>query len=135
VVGADQVIALDDIIASKPGTARAARAQLARQAGRTHDLHTAVAVVTPDQEVFDDIVHFRMEMRPLSDEEIAAYVAEEAPLDCAGSYKIESGGIRLFRSMHGDDFTAIIGLPLTRVWSLLEEAGYFSAPRASLYDK
>lgn len=46
------------------------------------------------------------------------------PLDCAGAYKIEAGGIRLFHSTRGDDPTAIEGLPLTRVWSLLLDAGW-----------
>lgn len=127
VIGADQVIALDDEIVSKPRTARAARQQLARQAGRSHDLFTAVALVTPQGAITEALVHYIMEMRPLSEKQIKAYVDEDCPLDCAGSYKIEARGIRLFRSMVGEDYTAIIGLPLTRVWSLLEDAGYFSA--------
>lgn len=126
VIGADQVIALDEQVLSKPGTVEAARQQLARQAGRAHDLFTAVALVTPEGTTSGALVHYIMEMRPLSDAQIEAYVDEDSPLDCAGSYKIEARGIRLFRSMVGEDYTAIIGLPLTRVWSLLEDAEYFS---------
>ena len=48
----------------------------------------------------------------------------DQPLDCAGSYKLEEGGIQLFESMEGDDYTAIIGLPLTRVMSMLIRAGF-----------
>jgi septum formation protein len=62
-------------------------------------------------------------MRPLSDEAIAEYVHRDAPLDCAGSYRVESLGIALFESLHGDDFTAIIGLPLTHVVTLLARFG------------
>ncbi|MEC9399192.1 MAG: Maf family protein, partial [Myxococcota bacterium] len=47
--------------------------------------------------------------------------------DCAGSYMLEQGGIQLFSAMRGDDYTAIVGLPLTRVWDLLEANGYFGA--------
>lgn len=126
VLGADQVIALGDELLSKPGTPEGARAQLRRLSGRTHRLIATVALATPDGRLLDDTTVFEMVMRPLSDAEIAAYVDDEMPVDCAGAYKIEAGGIRLFRAMRGDDFTAIIGLPLTRVHHLLEEAGYFS---------
>lgn len=130
ILGADQVIALGDRRFSKPGSAEAARRQLAELAGQTHDLLTAVALRRPDGEVFEAMAAYRMTMRPLGDEAIAAYVAEDQPTDCAGSYKVERGGVRLFESMAGDDYTAIIGLPLTRVQTLLERAGYFAAGEA-----
>ncbi|MFP4596856.1 MAG: Maf family protein [Persicimonas sp.] len=127
IIGADQVIALGDKRFSKPGDELSARAQLAELSGRTHRLITAVALLSPAGEFFEDVVVFEMQMRTLADEEIAAYVAEDMPLDCAGSYKIEAGGIRLFRALRGDDYTAIVGLPLTRVRTLLERGGYFNA--------
>ena len=51
-------------------------------------------------------------MRELSRAAIERYVATERPLDCAGSYKIESRGIALFERIESDDQTAITGLPL-----------------------
>jgi predicted house-cleaning NTP pyrophosphatase (Maf/HAM1 superfamily) len=50
-------------------------------------------------------------------------VARDEPLDCAGSYKVETLGISLFESISGQDFTAIEGLPLMRVAALLRDAG------------
>jgi len=125
VLGADQTIALDGERFRKPGTPERAVDQLKRLSGRTHDLWCAVALKTPDGEPSVVSVHFEMVVRDLSAREIEAYVAEDSPLDCAGSYKVEAAGIRLFRAMRGDDHTAIVGLPLTRVWSLLERANYF----------
>ncbi len=125
VLGADQVIALGEQRFSKPGDEEGARRQLAELSGKTHQLLTAVALVCPDGRTFEDLAEYRMSMRPLSGEEIAAYVAEDRPTDCAGAYKIEAGGIRLFHSMAGDDYTAIVGLPLTRVRRLLEQAHFF----------
>ncbi|MBA2663535.1 MAG: septum formation protein Maf [Bradymonadaceae bacterium] len=125
VIGADQIIALGGAVFSKPGSLQDAEAQLRRLSGHVHDLFTAVAVVAPDGTVFEDLVHFAMDMRAISSAEITAYVGQDLPTDCAGAYKIEAGGIRLFRSLQGDDYTAIVGLPLTRVWRLLEAAGYF----------
>jgi len=125
VLAADQTVALAGERFRKPGTRSAAIEQLQRLSGRTHDLHCAVALVTPGAERHRACVDYEMEMRELSESAIRTYVDRDRPLECAGSYKIEAGGIRLFRSMRGDDYTAIVGLPLTRVWELLERTGYF----------
>jgi septum formation protein len=126
VIGADQTIDVDGARLKKPGSIQKAVEQLQRLSGQTHRLTTAVCVVAPDDRIVEQKVVFAMEMRELTDPEIDAYVHEDTPIDCAGSYKIEAGGIRLFRSLRGDDYTAIIGLPLTRVWNILEKAGYFT---------
>jgi septum formation protein len=131
VVGADQVIHRGSTLFNKPGTPAQAARQLSELSGGEHTLLTAVALARPVDDsdgsdgVRTDVVRFTMNMRPLTPAQIEAYVDEDQPLDCAGSYKVESAGIRLFRSMDGDDYTAIVGLPLTRVWSLLESTGYF----------
>lgn len=126
VLGADQTIEIDGERLAKPGDPETAMRQLRRLAGRTHQLHCSVAVATPAQTCRVETVHFEMVMRELDDGEIRAYVDEDRPLDCAGSYMIERAGIRLFRAMRGDDYTAIVGLPLTRVWNILEATNYFS---------
>lgn len=127
VLGADQTIGLDGTLLTKPGSFDAATRQLQRLSGRTHRLHCAVALATPDGRCLEERVEFQMEMRELSEDSIREYLHEDEPLDCVGAYKIERGGIRLFRAMRGDDYTAIVGLPLTRVWNILGAAGYFSA--------
>ena len=126
VVGADQTISLDGVRFRKPGTVDAAIDQLRRLAGRTHRLVCAVALLTPAGRAHRAAVSYDMQMRQLTDDAIEQYVARDRPLSCAGAYMIEQRGIRLFRAMRGDDYTAIIGLPLTRVWNILEDAGYFS---------
>jgi septum formation protein len=124
IIGCDQIIALDGEQLHKPVTFEAAVGQLTRMQGRSHDLICAVALVGPGGVALEDVACFEMHMRRLSPAAVEAYVREDMPLDCAGSYKLEQGGIRLFSSMRGDDYTAIVGLPLTRVWALLERAGY-----------
>jgi len=123
VIGSDQVIALGDRVFHKPGSAPAARQQLAELSGKTHQLITAVCVISPGGDAEDVMVH-EMRMRQLGEAEITGYVYEDEPYDCAGSYKIESGGIRLFEYMRGDDHTSIIGLPLTMVRRLLDTLGF-----------
>ena len=123
ILGSDQVVALDGELLHKPGTAAAAVAQLRRLAGRTHRIVTAVALRRPDgtHDTHVDVHH--MHMRALPEAALAAYVAADQPLDCAGSYKIEGRGIALFESAAGQDYTGIIGLPLTAVVTLLTRAG------------
>lgn len=131
VIGSDQVIALGDRILHKPGTAQRAREQLQTLQGTAHDLLTGVCVVAPGGRRAEALSEYRMTMRRLTHDEIAAYVARDEPLDCAGSYKIESAGIGLFESLAGEDYTAIVGLPLTRVRALLAELDYFEDGEAS----
>jgi septum formation protein len=124
VLGGDQIAEIDGERLHKPGTAENARAQLRRLAGRTHRLVTAVALVRASDrraEVLVDV--HRLTMRPLSDEAIARYVERDQPLDCAGSYRVEELGIALFERIEGADFTAIVGLPLTLVVTLLGRLG------------
>lgn len=125
VLGTDQVIALADQVFTKPVTEQAAVQQLKTLRGQTHDLITSIAIIAPGGQIHESTAHYAMNMRDVNDQEIEDYIREDSPLDCAGAYKIECGGIRLFRSIQGDDYTAIIGLPLTHVWHLLEKAGYF----------
>ncbi len=124
IIGSDQVIAVDGQVLSKPGTPERACAQLAMLSGRIHELITAVHVVAPTGEQACDVMIHEMAMRTLSAGEIERYVAADEPLDCAGSYKIEARGIALFRSLRGDDYTSIIGLPLTLVRRLLDDLGF-----------
>jgi len=127
ILGGDQVISLDGEQLHKPRTAANARAQLAKLQGKTHDLFCAVALDLPDGRVIERMVHYQMQMRPLTEAAIARYVARDNPVDSAGSYVLEEGGVALFKSMRGDDYTAIIGLPLTSVYDMLEEAGFITA--------
>ena len=125
VLGADQTIALGDRIFSKPGTRSNAIHQLIALQGQTHQLINAICLYRPQGPPLTDTVIYEMVMRPLSRDQIEAYVDEDTPLQCAGSYRIEAAGIRLFSATRGDDPSAIEGLPLTRVWTLLEKAGAF----------
>jgi septum formation protein len=122
-LGSDQVVAINDRVLGKPGTAERAAAQLEVLAGRTHLLVTAVAVLHEGGlESHVDVT--RLSMRPLTRAQIQRYVAADAPLDCAGSYRVEARGITLFERIESADHTAIVGLPLIAVTSMLAALGY-----------
>jgi septum formation protein len=129
VVGSDQVVDLEGRVLGKPGTVENAVAQLMAMSGRAHRLITAVAVmdVASGEVRVDHDIH-TLWMRRLSEAEVAAYVAHDMPLDCAGSYKIERRGISLFERIEADpttaDDTAIMGLPLMKTLALLRGFGW-----------
>ena len=124
IIGSDQVADLEGEILTKPGTAEAARAQLRRLSGREHRLLTAVCISAGgDQPILEALEVTRLGVRDLTEGEIERYVALDDPLDCAGSYKIETLGISLFDYQRGDDPTAVIGLPLMATSRLLRELG------------
>jgi septum formation protein len=123
VIGADQVAELDGQPLGKPGHVAAACAQLAAMSGRSVRFHTAVCLLRGDRALQAcDLTEVRF--RELDADAIARYVAAEQPLDCAGSFKCEGLGISLFRAIHSQDPTALVGLPLIALAALLREAGY-----------
>ena len=123
-IGSDQVASVGARVFGKPGNRERAIAQLEAAAGRTLVLHTAVCVVdAADGSVRDIVVPARLAMRGLTRAGIAAYVDAEQPWDCAGSFRIEGLGISLFERVDTTDPTAIVGLPLIALATLLRDAG------------
>lgn len=123
VIGSDQVAVIDGRILSKPLTEERAVEQLQRLRGRSHELITAVSVIS-DEERFDHTDVSRLHMRDLSDEAIRRYVLADQPLQCVGAYKIEARGASLFERLESSDPSAIIGLPLFAVVEALNRFGY-----------
>ncbi len=124
IIGSDQIASVDGEALTKPGTPERAAAQLRRLSGRSHRLLTGVCVLdAASGAVREHLDVHEIELRALTDAQIHDYVARDRPLDCAGSYKVERLGIGLMARISGDDFTAITGLPLMAVTSMLAELG------------
>jgi septum formation protein len=122
IIGGDQLVALGDESLGKPGSPQGAVEQLLRLAGREHTLITALVVLHRERAIaHTDIT--RLRVRPLDRAAIERYVAVDNPVDCAGSYKIESLGIALFAAIETGDPTAIQGLPLLAVAGALTTCG------------
>jgi septum formation protein len=123
IIGSDQLVSFGGQIYGKPGSAEHAVEQLAAMAGASHVLITALAVRRARESyVHTDVT--TMHMRRLTRAEIERYVAADQPLDCAGSYKLEERGITLFERVDTTDYTAILGLPLIALTTLLRRIGY-----------
>jgi septum formation protein len=120
VVGADQTLALGTRLFSKPSGRAQAKEQLRALAGRGHELHSAAAVARDGKMLFETASVARMTMRPLSDDEIDAYLDEagQAVTSSVGAYQLEGPGVHLFERIEGDHFT-ILGLPLLPLLAFL----------------
>ena len=120
VVGADQTLALGTRLFSKPAGRAQAAEQLRDLAGRSHELHSAVAVARDGKILFETVAIARMTMRQLSGAEIRAYLDEagEAVTSSVGAYQLEGLGVHLFERIEGDHFT-ILGLPLLPLLAFL----------------
>jgi septum formation protein len=123
VVGADQTLAQGTRLFSKPASRTQAKEQLRALAGRSHELHSAVAVARDGKIVFEAVTVARMTMRSLDEAEIDAYLdaAGTAVISSVGAYQLEGLGVHLFERMEGDHFT-ILGLPLLPLLAFLRSA-------------
>jgi septum formation protein len=123
-VGADQVLACDGQLFDKPGGLAAARRQLRQLRGRTHQLHTGVALAHNRGLVWQRTDSATLVMRHFSDAFLESYLmaAGETIWGTVGAYEIEGIGIQLFQCVRGDAST-IIGLTILPLLSELRARG------------
>jgi septum formation protein len=128
VLGADQTLALGERRFSKPGDRTGARAQLAALRGRTHELHTAVALMRESTIVFEHREVARLTMRAFSDSFLESYLdaVGAAVTASVGGYQLERIGIQLFERIEGEHFV-VLGLPLVALLQYLRQAGWLAA--------
>jgi len=124
VVGADQTLALGRARFTKPFDRDTAREQLHALSGRTHELHSAVALARDGRVVFSHVDSAKLTMRPLSERFLDAYLdaAGASVTTSVGGYQLEGLGCHLFEKVEGDHFT-ILGLPLFGLLAFLRREG------------
>ena len=113
VLGADQTLVLGTRRFSKPADRAAAAEQLRALRGKTHALHSALALMRDGKLLFEYADAARLTMRMFSDNFLEQYLgtAGEIVTASVGAYQLEKPGIQLFERIEGDYFT-ILGLPL-----------------------
>lgn len=110
IIAADSVVSIDGLILGKPKDDEAAKATLRRLSGRTHELITGVCLLIHGRmDLFHQVT--RVTFYPLTEEEIAEYVALGESRGRAGAYGIEGIGVVLVQSIQGD-YPNIVGLPV-----------------------
>jgi septum formation protein len=128
VLGADTIVALPRTggheFLGKPADRGEAAAMLARLSGSRHAVVTGLCVVrSTDQRAFLDHERTWVTMRPLSTEEVAAYVASDEWRDKAGGYAIQESADRFVVALEEGGFDNVVGLPVARTLALLARAG------------
>ncbi len=124
VIGSDQVADLHGKPLGKPGTHDKAVQQLRALSGQRVLFHTVVCLLDAASGSLQlHNVPTAVSFRALSETQIERYLRLEQPYDCAGSAKIESLGVALVDKIESDDPTALIGLPLMVLVSMLKKVG------------
>jgi septum formation protein len=130
VLGADQLVEVEGAILAKPPDVDAARQQLGKLLGRTHDICTGVCLVGPGGHLAQSLEVSRLTFYPATPEELERYLGLGEWQGCAGSYRIEGAGQALLSHLDGDR-TNVQGLPMLTVVRMLRTAGFtfFEAAR------
>jgi septum formation protein len=98
--------------------------QLSMMRGREVIFHSALCLYNAaTRNIQAEVVPYVVRFRNLSDDQIERYLRKEQPYHCAGSAKSEGLGIALIESMTGEDPNALIGLPLIKLISMLQQEG------------
>lgn len=124
IIGSDQVATVDGLIYGKPGSHKRAAEQLRTLSGKTVNFYTGLCLYNARTGVVEVCgVPTLVTFRDLTEEEIERYLRREPAYDCAGSARSEGLGIALLSRIAGDDPSALIGLPLIALCTLLRNHG------------
>ena len=122
VVGADTIVASDEMILGKPADEEDAYRMLKRLSGRQHDVFTGVTILSGKiRKTFSE--RTAVTFYDLTEEEIRAYVSTKEPLDKAGAYGIQGKGVTLVKRISGD-YSNVVGLPVSRVVRVLRTLNF-----------
>ncbi len=123
VLGADTVVAVDDIILGKPSSRDHAFLMIKSISGRQHSVYTGVTLVKRNGS-FEKIVSFSEKtdvyVKEMSDDEIWTYIDTNEPMDKAGAYGIQGRFAAFVEKINGD-YNNIVGLPISRVYDELKK--------------
>jgi septum formation protein len=123
VLAADTTVVVDGGILGKPEDEADARRMLRSLSGRDHLVLTGIALEEPGQGNAAEVVESRVRMAPLTDAEIAWYVATGEPMDKAGAYALQGLGALFVEAVDGTP-SNVVGLPLPAVYRLFAQLGY-----------
>jgi len=121
VIAADTVVALDGRVLGKPRSKAEAAQMLEALSGREHTVYTGVAVRQDGRELVQREAA-QVRFRPLSRQEIDAYIATGEPMDKAGAYGVQGYGCLFVEGIVGDYYT-VMGLPVCRLGRMLRQFG------------
>jgi len=127
VLAADTVVVIDSQVLGKPVDADDAKRMLRLLSGRTHEVLTAVALMSAranqrEPAIDTQIASTAVEFGPLATAEIDWYVATGEPSDKAGAYAIQGFASRFVTRIEGS-YSNVVGLPMALVYAMCTRAG------------
>lgn len=125
VIGAQQVVSLDGKLLETPRTIDAARDLLLLLRGKTHQLHSAIALAEEGQITWSNVDTAHVSMRPLSAAFVGQYLVAAGPqaVGSPGAYALDGIGLQLLDRIDGA-FPAILGAPLFSLFGRLRQIGF-----------
>jgi septum formation protein len=118
VVAADTIVVCGNARLGKPLDEADAASMLRALSGRAHEVITGVAVIASDGRRFAEAETTRVYFRPLSDEDVARYIATGEPFGKAGAYAIQGYAAPFIERIEGCYFN-VVGLPVSLLFSML----------------
>jgi septum formation protein len=131
VLGADTIVIVGREILGKPADADDASRMLRLLSDKVHEVTTAVCLVSPEKQKKEPIIASettRVHMTVVTEEDIAAYIADGEPMDKAGAYAIQGFASRWINRIEGDYFN-VVGLPVALVYGMLQRNGALTTGR------
>jgi septum formation protein len=124
IIGADTIVALDNEIIGKPKSKEDALIMLKKIIGKTHLVFTGLCVLDVSTgNIYTDTEKTSVSMVSIPISKIKAYIESENILDKAGSYAVQGKGAAFIDRIEGCYYN-VMGLPLSKLISLLQKAGY-----------
>ena len=117
VIGSDTVVVFGEEVLGKPKNESDAKRMLSMLSGKVHQVYTGMCIILPDGEKIIEADCTDVEFETLTESEIEVYIATGSPMDKAGAYGIQDGGI--VKGIHGS-YSNVVGFPCELFKKLLE---------------
>ncbi len=114
VLAADTTVVVDSEMLAKPEDHRDAQRMLAKLSGRRHEVLSGICIRQNGRTV-RDWASTAVWFAPMSEREIAEYVATGEPMDKAGAYAIQGLASKFVERIEGCYFN-VMGLPVSLVY-------------------
>ena len=131
IIGAHQVVSIDGKLLEEPKTIDAARDRLFELRGKTHQLHSAVALAEEGQITWTitwtHVETAHLTMRSFSTQFVGRYLAAVGlhVCDSPGAYQLDGVGLQLFDRIQGD-YLAVLGVPILQLFARLRQSGFMA---------
>jgi septum formation protein len=122
VIAADTCVAIEGKILGKPSDFEEFSSTMRMLSGKTHEVHSGVAVINAEKPVETVLVTTSVSFRPISEQEILSYWQSGEPADKAGGYGIQGLAAEFVQHLDGS-YSNVVGLPIFETMQLLGSWG------------